>query len=212
MIHNKLVNKRMLTVITLLAASQTPAAVVDFQSLTEAGDSAAVFATYDEDGFNFRSALDPILAGDAFGVWQTGSSNFNGSTALFNTYVDGSSLEGPVTIMTRPDGIPFDVSSIDIGPMFADPGFSGSVTFVGERAGGGSVTQTFTYGTALTPQTFAFNASFNTLRSLTWDQVSPFWQVDNINAAAIPEPSSVVLLVVGAGGLLVIARRRQRRR
>jgi hypothetical protein len=63
---------------------------------------------------------------------------------------------------------PFDVRSIDLGPL-ADSVGPRTVTFTGTLAAGGTVSQTFTTGGAFSLTPFAFGPAFTRLTSLEWD-------------------------------------------
>lgn len=188
----------------LLCAPAAHAVVLDFESLTHAAPDAAYVTSYAEDGFVFTSSVDPIFADQAFAVWGVAAPDFNGSTALWNSF------EGAVTTLRAGDGSPFSIESIALGPAFADPGSGGEIVFTGRRGDDTVVTRTFTLGTALEPVTYAFGDTFTGLASLSWEQGVPYHQFDNlvVNSALVPEPGPVVLCLAGLA-LLGLMRARQ---
>ena len=160
-----------------LAATQN--IVIDFEALASAGSSVTFVASYSEDGF---TVVDPDYSGnDAFGAPQSGTTWFyvGPSTALVNNMAIGSN---GITTLTKDDGGTFDASSIDLGEL--DPASPApiQVPFTGTRADGSTVTATFTTDGAAGFETFALTG-FTGLTSLSWIQVAPYYQFDNIALA-----------------------------
>jgi hypothetical protein len=173
--------------------------VLNFDSLTTPGDGFVMVDTpYAESGFVFSSS-----ASEGFAFWETGNSNFAGSTALTND------LNHETTTLQRADGVAFDLKTIDMTFLFnADQQFAED-TFTGIRADSSIVTQRITFGPAFGFQTDSFTG-FNDLVSVSWSDDSDPTQFDNIRVsgnAAVPEPSSLVL--AGLGGLLIYGWRRR---
>ena len=181
------------------------AAVIDFETL--AHDSAGVNnidSPYIEAGYIIQ---DPDKASgtknNAFAVYGTENPGFSGSTALYNRTVNG------VTSISRQDGTPFNLFSIDLAELNGDVGSPDvlQVTFEGLFAGGGTVSQTFQLdGDAFGAETFIFTG-FNNLASVIWVQETPYHQFDNIVLSAVPVPSAVWLFLSGLLGLAGIGRR-----
>ena len=171
--------------------------VLDFESLAvnDAGyhDRGT---TYSEDGFT----LNNLAVSPPFRSFGTLESRFPGSTALFNDAIDGT------TELVKTGGGAFDLASIDLAELnAANPAV---VAFTGELLGGGSVNQAFTLdgiGPANGLQTFNF-AGFNNVVRVTWAQVSPFHQFDNITIGRVPEPGTAALLLM-AGAMIGVGRR-----
>lgn len=194
--------------VVLCAASLVQAQVVaiDFEALAASGPGSSTLANgYQTDGFVFTTNIDPLFAEDALGVWNTGDANFNGSTAMFNTYLFDIVNGGALTL-ARADGTPFALTSIDLGQLFVDSGSSTEVPFVGVTAEGGSVSVTFTLPPVLTPATFTFPGSFVDLVSVRWEQLPQYHQFDNLVlvTAAVPEPATAWLLALGCSVLLLL--------
>ena len=172
--------------------------MIDFDTLVVNNKfTNSVGSSYSEDGFTIFAASG--------GLFNTGTlaSRFTGSTALINGSANG------IIELAQTNGNPFTLTSIHLAE-FTRP-FNPSVTFLGNLFGGGTVTQTFTLdGIAFGAETFAFSNVFTNLTSVTWAQVSPFHQFDNIvvdGMVSVPEPGTLFLL---GSGLLVGAAFRKR--
>ncbi|MCW5624067.1 MAG: PEP-CTERM sorting domain-containing protein [Burkholderiales bacterium] len=192
---------------SVLAMPTAGAVVLDFESLAH-NDADAIYLgpSYVESGFTLTSSVDPLFADQAFGVWGSGSSSFNGSTALFNANA------GFVTrlTLTADGGEPFALESIDVGPLFNDGAVGDVVTIFGLTADGITVSENVTFGPELAPRTHVFGDAFASLTSVSWEQSGQLHQFDNVVlTTAIPEPGNLLLL---AGGLLVLAGGMRRRR
>jgi len=203
----------LLSAIALSAIGNTQAQsiTIDFEEIAQAGDGSAYIGNgYAADGYVISSNADPIFADQAFGIWQTANIAYNGSTALFNTFVYGLA-DGATTTLSREDGATFALESIDLGQLFPDSGSDTPVIFTGTRSDGGSVTTSFTLPATLAPTTYSFQGAFVDLVSVRWEQLPQFHQFDNlvVVSAAIPEPTTAWLVALGCCVLLA-ARWRQR--
>ncbi len=188
----------LLSVVFVLSAQASQAILLDFNTLTASGSSLVNVADgYTEDGFKFLNLTIPNAA-DSFGVWQTGSSAFAGSAALFNQWQDA------VTQLTQINGGAFDVASIQLASLNLSP-LPNTVTFKGTRADNSTVTQAITMVNPSVLTTYAFS-SMNNLVKLEWAQSIPFHQFDNISVNPVPEPATVAVL--GLGALALVRRRR----
>jgi len=160
--------------------------VIDFESLASPGTDATYVTTYSEDGFTLMNASDPEGA-TAFGSPQSDNTqDYEGSAALVNNQDNG------VTVLTKDDGGAFNVASIDLAELWRYGGGPRNVPFTGTRADGSTVSVTFTTDGTEGFQTFTFDG-FTDLISLSWDQVPPYHQFDNINltiGTADPQPKA----------------------
>ncbi|QEH35355.1 hypothetical protein OJF2_39060 [Aquisphaera giovannonii] len=186
--------------------------ILDFSDV--APGTLAVFSPYQSQGFTLTSTS----GGFVFNSPDTG----NGSSQIVgdNPYyagANGLAAFAPATItLTRTDGGPFSLLSIDLARNFAFDA-APSVTFTGTLAGGGTVTQTFTVSTPSPPlvfQPFDF-AGFTNLTSVSWDQgngTQGIHQFGNIHlGAAVPEPPALALTALGIPVLLACRIRAGRR-
>ena len=121
-----------------------------------------------------------------------GGGNYTGSVALRNGAIAG------ITTLTQNNGNPFTLNSIDIANLALQSNFSGgvTVTFTGNKQGGGTVTQSYKHGANDSLETVTFGNLFTNLLSVSLDQVSPYNQFDNIHVTAVPEASTLVALPV----------------
>jgi hypothetical protein len=164
------------------AATASSQVVIDFESLASPGVDNTVVTTYLEDGFTLVNATTPTSSG-AFASPQSGNWRFVGSTTLFNNHFAG------VTVLTKDDGSVFDVASIDLAEMMGLvlgsllPVESTTIPFTGTRADASTVSVTFTTDGVFGLETFTFSG-FTNLTSLSWDQVYPWHQFDNITLDA----------------------------
>ena len=145
---------------------------------------------------------------------MSGGSTFsNGSRGAIRTTV---SPESEVTLVHGSASL-FNLSSVELGPYSSGSG-SGSVTFLGLKASGATVSQTFNlsgYGFV----EYDFSAEFSRLQSVTVAKTRaphPIWpgeplipsvSFDRFRASVIPLPPAVWLL---GSGLLVLLRMRRR--
>jgi len=188
----------LLSVVFVLSAQASQAILLDFNTLTANGTSLVNVADgYTEDGFKFLNLTIPNAA-DSFGVWQTGSTAYAGSTALFNQWQDA------VTQLTQINSGAFDVASIQLASLNLSP-LPNTVTFKGTRADNSTVTQAITMVNPSVLTTYAFSG-MNNLIKLEWGQSIPFHQFDNISVNPVPEPATVAVL--GLGALAMVRRRR----
>lgn len=199
--------------LSVIGDAQAQSITIDFEDLAQAGDSSDyVDNGYAIEGYVFTSNADPIFADQAFGIWQTGNIAYNGSTALFNTFVYGLA-DGATTTLSREDGSTFALESIDLGQLFPDSGSDTPVVFIGTRSDGSSVTTSFTLPATPAPTTYSFQGAFIDLVSVRWEQLPQFHQFDNLVlvSAPVPEPASTWFVALGCCVLLAARWRRRQR-
>jgi hypothetical protein len=181
----------------LIDAIPAHAINIDFQSLEQVngtynfiGSGGSVATTYTEKGFT----LDAFDSNNYYGfsVWGTLSANYPGSTALFNSTIEG------FTRLTQVGNGAFNLASIDLTSLGGNVNVT--VGFTGTKADLSTVTQSFTTDNVLsTLETFTFNSDFTNLTQVTWKQDYPFHQFDNINVSAVAVPwETDTLSVVGS--------------
>ena len=144
--------------------------VIDFESLETAGtDVTDVGRFYVEDGFRLTTS------GNAgFQSPQTENTNwFAGSTGLYDNTI------GARTFLAAIDGSAFDLTSIDLSRVSLTISGGATVNFIGDKADGTQVFQSFTVGFELAFDTFTFEG-FDDLLFVSWAQERPFHQFDNI--------------------------------
>jgi hypothetical protein len=190
--------------------------VLDFQDVLAAqGSDVPFFTPIVTQGFMLTSTNPPTGFSAGFEAHGPGSPFYAGEVGIV-AFAPATSPPDNVIQLTRVDGQPFDLLSIDLARNSAfDP--APTVTFTGVKAGGGTVTETFTVTTPIGTaafQTFDFTG-FTGLSSVSFGQpqlsdgLNQFSMI-TIASNAIPEPSSLCL--VAAGGLVGLAFRTMRRR
>jgi hypothetical protein len=198
--------RRLSSLAALLAivftASRASAQVIDFESI-QGPTFLSIGPSYTEDGFTLTAgAGEPT----AFARWGTGDPQYPGSTALFHQSNSGTST----ITLTQVGGGPFDLASMQISELNTGTGQSVPLNFTGTKAGGGTVTASFTLDGNFGFQTFTFN-DFTNLTSVSWVQESQFHQFDLITVAPVPEPTTVLGFAALCGGALGLVRRYRRR-
>ena len=163
----------------------------------------SVGTAYTESGFRFASDQDLFR-------WPNGStfdSDPTPSTGLFTNF------QQTTTIISRLDGTPFDLSSIDFDDVHHDGTFSGFLDYEFAFSGGGSGA-----GSVLVDGIPGFTTVLFNLASLNWFSFKPsdhlvFVQFDNVqivDTAVTPLPATLPLFASAIVGLGWLARRRSK--
>lgn len=171
---------------------------IDFDDLSQSGDVATPLATYSFDGYTFDNNTASTLRFETYGDMHD---NYAGSTALSPKQVNS------ISTLSRSDTTEFDLISIDIArlsPSVNDPSTPVTftdMTFTGVLAGGGIVTNKFTFSVNDNEFEELTFSGFSSVTSVSWGQNSPFHQFDNVvvQVTAVPEPTSLAFLAVGLG-------------
>lgn len=187
----------------VLAAATLPVlaapTVIGFEPLAHADDGVAEAGhVYTESGYTLTNGGD-----FAFSTIGTQAADFLGSTALINDNDEG------LTTLERADGGLFSLLSIDLAELFADPDLPVQVMFTGVLADGSTVQQGFALDGLFGAQTFAFDAGFSQLSSVSWTNSAYYHQFDDVVVAAVPEPGSAALAGLALLSLGATLRRRR---
>lgn len=154
------------------ALAEGSATVVDFEGLASPGTGFTYLASWSEDGFTVADPANP--GSDAFGAPQSDNADFfQGSTALVSNW------PGDPTVLTRDDGGEFDATSIAVSELTTTATAPIEITFTGTRADASTVSATFTTDGVPGFETFGLDG-FTGLVSLSWVQVAPYYQFDDI--------------------------------
>jgi hypothetical protein len=149
--------------------TQPTEAVLDFEEIPIPDPSGGAFisGSYASQGFQLTAIAPNGFLSSYFARDERSGGFYAGSKAI------GATTEATITL-TRPDARPFSLASIDVARYFIFNGGNDPVTltFVGQRAGGGTVQQTFTVQTAVGVPAFdTFTLSgFTNLTSVSWQQ------------------------------------------
>jgi len=186
-----------------LAGSAQAADVIDFESLSNTGfPYFTAVSSYAEDGYKLTvngGLINLLFAPSTDNVVQ-----YLGSTTAF-------AAAGDMVKLQRADGTAFNFNSIDLSKLSTLNRGGNSVTFTGNFAAGGSISQTVRIGQSFGLQSSLFSG-FTNLKSVTWTESwdgGKDYQFDNINVSAVPEPETYAMLLGGLGLLGFMARRKK---
>jgi hypothetical protein len=185
--------------VSLLALAATAGATTvtfDSQATTSSAASVGNGTTYTESGFTFTSNA----AGGLLTWGKTSSFNADqGGATLFENYI------GKTIVVTAADGGKFTLNSFDMADAF-NQGSAGFIPFSYTDATGSHSEQLALPGRSGL-ETYDFNLSGVSSFSIT--QISPYFQIDNVNLTAVPEPASLGLMLAGLALVGAAVRRRK---
>ncbi len=195
--------KVLLSALALAAVSPAQAAFVTFDGVATPGMSAfGNGASYSENGLDFTSSR---ADSDSLLQWGTNNS-FNaqpGGATMFQNWI------GEFLIVSKTGGGSFKLNSFDLADAFNSG--SPSVIPFSYTDASGVHNLSLTLDSTVGLQTFVQNLSGVTSFSL--QQVSPYFQIDNIvyNAAGgVPEPAAWAMMLAGFGLVGSAMRRRSK--
>lgn len=156
--------------------------------------------TYDEGGYRFVNPAE-------LDRWPNGSINDSdptGSTGLFTNYTS-------TTTITRVDGTPFDLISMDVDDVYGQGSPNGLLDYQYAFAGGGGGSGSF-----LVDNVPGFSTILLNLANLSYFSFTPsgplVWvQFDNVvvGGSVVPIPATLPLFASALAALAWIARRRK---
>ncbi len=158
----------------LTGAVRAGQVVMDFNHLSAPGALNTITSPQNEDGLRITNA-------NAFYIFGPGNTRNTGHKAMVNQFT------GHITTLTAQSGSKFTLLSMRLSPYDAGP--ESTVTFTGNKAGGGTVTAVLTTGTAIAGVVRTFPANFNDLTSVTWSMTAgnTYHQFDDITAILPPQ-------------------------
>jgi len=159
---------------TFLTAARAGQAVMDFDHLPAPSANNNIASPQTEDGLRLTNS-------NGFYIFGPGSTRNTGHKALANQFTSTT------TTLNTVSGAKFTLLSMRLSPYAA--GSDSTVTFTGNKAGGGTVTVSLTTGAALAGAVRTFPASFNDLVSVTWNMSAgnTYHQFDDITVILPPE-------------------------
>jgi len=179
-----------------VAAGQAQAEVITFENFAPPGSLVNINPAfpYREAGFQLTPTNGNSAVFDA-----AAAVDMPGNATDFFGFAEGN-----VITLTNVAGVPFNLSSLLLGPSTIASG-PVTMTLVGNLAGGGSLTRTFSLLTTATPVTLSDFINLTSVVFRTTDDAG----IDNINVTPVPEPTTMLLLGTGLAGVAAQVRKRR---
>ena len=194
-----------------ILAAGASAATITFDRLTGSDDTEILTGIYQEAGYTLTAEDGGILYSWGSAEYDSGVAasdqygGYTGSAAIFNdSYTQ--------TTLTATNGSLFNLTSVDLCELYAADPYDATLTIIGTKADGNTITEAITLDGTFGYQTFSLGTDFTNLSYVTFytENYGDF-QIDNINvsgSSAVPVPGAFMLLGSGLLAASCVTRRK----